>query len=136
MSYLPTSTLSADAQLRQSSIISQVYAWMTAGLLVTGAVAAYTANSPLLLNLIFGNPYAIWILFIVEIGMVFGLSAGIGRLAPGVATALFLAYSAINGLTLSVIFLAYTNTSIAGTFFITAMMFGVMSLYGYTTKRD
>ena len=46
MSYMPTPVVSADAQLRQSSIISQVYAWMTAGLLVTGAVAAYTANSP------------------------------------------------------------------------------------------
>src|SRR5437762_10374331 len=54
MSYMPTPIVSADAQLRQSSIISQVYAWMTAGLLVTGAVAAYTANSPALLTLIYG----------------------------------------------------------------------------------
>src|SRR6266536_5130035 len=117
MSSMPTPIVSADAQLRQSSIISQIYAWMTAGLLVTGAVAAYTANSPTLLNLIFGNPFAIWILFIVEIGMVIGLSAAIGRLSPGAATALFLAYSAVNGLTLSSIFLVYTSASIASTFF-------------------
>jgi FtsH-binding integral membrane protein len=136
MSYLPTSSLSADAQLRQSSIISQVYAWMTAGLLVTGAVAAYTANSASLLRLIFGNPYMIWVLFIAEIAMVIGISAGIGRLAPGAATGLFLAYAALNGLTMSVIFLAYTRASIAMTFFITGGTFGVMSLYGYTTKRD
>jgi FtsH-binding integral membrane protein len=109
---------------------------MTAGLLVTGAVAAYTANSPALLTLIYGNPFAIWILFIIEIGMVIGLSAAIGRLSPGAATALFLAYSAVNGLTLSAIFLVYTSASIASTFFITASMFGVMSLYGYVTKRD
>src|SRR5690349_17216338 len=136
MSFAPTPIVSADAQLRQSSIITQVYAWMTAGLLVTGAVAAYTANSLALLNLIFGNPFAIWILFIAQIGMVIGLSAGIGRLAPGLAAALFLIYSALNGLTLAAIFLVYTRESIAWTFFITAGTFGVMSLVGYTTKRD
>ena len=136
MSYIPTRIVNADAQLRQSGIMSQVYAWMTAGLLVTGAVASSTANSPALLNLIFGNPFAIWILFIVEIGMVIGLSAAIGRLSPGAATVLFLAYSAVTGLTLSSIFLVYTSASIASTFFITGAMFGVMSLYGYVTQRD
>jgi FtsH-binding integral membrane protein len=128
--------VSADAQLRQSSIISQVYAWMTAGLLVTGAVAAYTAQSQFLLQLIFGNPFGIWVLFIAQIAMVLGLSAGIGRLAPATATGLFIAYAALNGLTMAAIFLVYTRTSIASTFFITASTFGVMSLYGYTTKRD
>jgi FtsH-binding integral membrane protein len=136
MSYMPTPVVSADAQLRQSSIISQVYAWMTAGLLVTGAVAAYTAQSQWLLQLIFGNPFGIWVLFIAQIAMVIGLSAGIGRLAPATATALFIAYAALNGLTMASIFLVYTRTSIASTFFITASTFGVMSLYGYTTKRD
>jgi FtsH-binding integral membrane protein len=116
--------------------MSQVYAWMTAGLLVTGAVAAYTANSPSVLNLIYGNPITIWILFIAQIGMVVGLSAAIGRLAPGTAIALFIAYAALNGLTLSGIFLVYTRASIAQSFFATAATFGVMSLYGYTTKRD
>ena len=136
MSYMPTPVVSADAQLRQSSIMSQVYAWMTAGLLITGAVAAYTANSLWLLQLIFGNPFGIWVLFIAQIGMVLGLSAGIGRLAPGVATTLFIVYAALNGLTMAAIFLVYTRASIASTFFITASTFGVMSLYGYTTKRD
>lgn len=136
MSYMPTPIMSADAQLRQSSIISQVYAWMTAGLLVTGAVAAYTANTAWLLDLIFGNPISIWVLLIAQIGMVMGLSAGIGRLAPSVATGLFLVYAALNGLTLASVFLVYTRESIAWTFFITAGTFGVMSLYGYTTKRD
>ncbi len=136
MSYMPTPVVSADAQLRQSSIISQVYAWMTAGLLITGAVAAYTANSLWLLQLIFGNPFGIWVLFIAQIAMVLGLSAGIGRLAPATASALFIVYAALNGLTMAAIFLVYTRTSIASTFFITASTFGVMSLYGYTTKRD
>jgi uncharacterized protein len=136
MSYVPTPIVSADAQLRQSSIINQVYAWMTAGLMVTGAVAAYTANSTVLLNLIFGNPFGIWVLFIAQIAMVIGLSAGIGRLAPATATALFVGYAALNGLTLASIFLVYTRASIASTFFITAATFALMSFYGYVTKRD
>ena len=136
MSYVPTPIVSADAQLRQSSIINQVYAWMTAGLLVTGAVAAYTANSGWLLNLIFGNPFGIWVLFIAQIAMVIGLSAGIGRLAPATATALFVGYAALNGLTMASIFLVYTRASIASTFFITAATFALMSFYGYVTKRD
>ena len=136
MAYVPTPIVSADAQLRQSSIMNQVYAWMTAGLLVTGAVAAYTANSPSVLNLIYGNPFTIWILFIAQIALVVGISAAIGRLAPGTATALFITYAALNGLTLSAIFLVYTRASIAQAFFAAAATFGAMSLYGYTTKRD
>jgi FtsH-binding integral membrane protein len=136
MSYMPTPVVSADAQLRQSSIINQVYAWMTAGLLITGAVAAYTAQSVWLLNLIFGNPFGIWVLFIAQIAMVIGLSAGISRLAPAVATGLFVGYAALNGLTMASIFLVYTRASIASTFFITAATFAAMSFYGYVTKRD
>ena len=136
MSYPTTPLISTDAQLRQRSFLSQVYAWMTAGLLVTSAVAAYTANTPIVLNLIYGNPFTIWILFIAQIGLVIGLSAAIDRLTPGVATALFIGYAALNGLTLSAIFLVYTYTSIAQTFLATAATFGVMSLYGATTKRD
>ncbi len=136
MSYSPTPLVRADAQLRQSSILGQVYAWMTAGLLVTSAVAAYAASAPIVLNLIYGNPVTIWILFIAQIGLVIGLSAAIDRLAPLAAVGLFIAYAALNGLTLSAIFLVYTYTSIAQTFLATAATFGVMSLYGATTKRD
>jgi len=136
MSYPPTPLLGADAQLRQSSILSQVYAWMTAGLLVSSAVASYAASAPLVLNLIYGNPLTIWVLFIAQIGLVIGLSARIDRLTPGTAVALFIGYAALNGLTLSAIFLVYTYTSIAQAFLATAATFLVMSLYGSTTKRD
>ena len=136
MSYPPTPLLGADAQLRQSSILGQVYAWMTAGLLVTSAVAAYAASAPVALNLIYGNPVTIWLLFLAQIGLVIGLSAAIDRLTPGAAVALFIAYAGLNGLTLSVIFLVYTYTSIAQAFLASAATFGVMSLYGSTTKRD
>jgi uncharacterized protein len=136
MSYPPTPLVRADAQLRQRSFLGQVYAWMTAGLLVTSAVAAYTASAPSVLNLIYGNPFTIWLLFLAQIGLVIGLSAAIDRLTPGAAVALFIAYAALNGLTLSAIFLVYTSTSIAQAFLATAATFGVMSLYGATTKRD
>jgi FtsH-binding integral membrane protein len=136
MSYPPTPLVGADAQLRQNSILGQVYAWMTAGLLVTSAVASYAASAPIVLNLIYGNPFTIWLLFIAQIGLVIGLSAAIDRLAPVSAAVLFIAYAALNGLTLSAIFLVYTYTSIAQAFLATAATFGVMSLYGSTTKRD
>jgi FtsH-binding integral membrane protein len=74
MSYPPTPLVRADAQLRQRSILGQVYAWMTAGLLVTSAVAAYIATTPFVLNLIYGNPFTIWLLFLAQIGVVIGLS--------------------------------------------------------------
>jgi FtsH-binding integral membrane protein len=134
MSYIPY--VNADTTALRNGVMSRVYAWMTAGLLVTGAVASFVANTPPLVALIFGNPILFFGLFIVQIVMVLGLSAAVGRLAPAVAMGIFVAYAALNGLTLSAVFLAYTSASIASTFFITAGTFGAMSLYGYTTKRD
>lgn len=134
MSYLPYT--SAQTTALRNGVMTQVYAWMAAGLLVTGAVASFVAGSDALTSLIFGNPLIFFGLFIVQIVAVIGLSAGINRLSPAVATAIFMGYAALNGLTFSAIFLAYTAASIASTFFITAGTFGAMSLYGYTTKRD
>lgn len=134
MSYNPY-TLSQVDTVRQRAIISQVYAWMTAGLLVTGAIAMFVASSQALTSLILGTPL-FFVLILAELGLVWFLGARIGKMAVSTATALFLAYSALNGLTLSAIFLVYTSASIATTFFVTAGTFGAMSLYGYVTKRD
>lgn len=134
MTYAPYT--SADTTALRNGVMNQVYAWMTAGLLVTGAVASFVAGSEQLTALIFGNPLLFFGLFIVQIVAVLGLSAGINRLSPAVATAIFIGYAALNGLTFAAIFLAYTAASIASTFFVTAGTFGAMSLYGYTTKRD
>jgi FtsH-binding integral membrane protein len=133
MSFKPLETAyqSTDAY-RQQGIMTQVYAWMTAGLLVTGATAMYVANS--FASLING-PVLIGF-FIVEIILVIAISGAINKLSGTVATGLFLLYSLINGVTLSMIFLAYTPVSIATTFFITAGTFGAMSVYGYVTKQD
>ncbi len=134
MSYMPF--VDAQTTALRNGVMSRVYAWMTAGLFVTAAVASFVFNSTALSSLIFGNPLIFFGLFIVEIIAVVGLSAGINRLSPAAATAIFMGYAALNGLTLSAIFLAYTQASIASTFFVTAGTFGAMSFYGYTTKRD
>jgi uncharacterized protein len=134
MSYMPY--VSAETTALRNGVMNRVYAWMTAGLLVTGAVSSFVAGSNALVSLIFGNPLIFFGLFIVQIVAVVGLSFGINRLSPAVATAIFMGYAALNGLTMAAIFLVYTQASIASTFFVTAGTFGAMSLYGYTTKRD
>jgi FtsH-binding integral membrane protein len=79
---------------------------------------------------------AMWLLIIVELVLVFVLSARINKMSVTTATIMLIVYSALNGATLSFIFLAYSLGSIAKTFFITTGMFGVMALVGATTKRD
>ena len=120
----------------QGAFMRRVFNWMALGLGATALVALYTAGNPTLLKFIFGNTLVFFGLIIAELGLVIWLSAGINRMQFSTASAMFFVYSAINGLTLSVIFLAYTQASIASTFFVTAGTFGAMSLYGYTTKKD
>jgi FtsH-binding integral membrane protein len=112
--------------------MQQVYLWMTAGLMVTGAVATSLYNSGAVESL--GS--LMIVLLLVQIGVVFFLSARINKMAPTTATILFLAYSALSGVTLTPIFYAYTASSIGTTFFVTAGTFATMALYGATTKRD
>jgi hypothetical protein len=120
----------------QGEFIRRVYNWMVLGLATTALVALYTASNPALLGFIFGNSLLFFGLIIGQLGLVIVLSAAINRLQASTATLLFFLYAALTGLTLSVIFLAYTRASIASTFFVTAGTFGVMSIYGYTTQRD
>jgi uncharacterized protein len=126
----------ADRAAAQGEFIRRVYNWMGLGLATTALVALYTASSPTLLGMVFGNSLVFFGLIIGQLGLVIVLSAAINRLQASTATFLFFLYSALTGLTLSVIFLAYTRASIASTFFVTAGTFGVMSFYGYTTQRD
>lgn len=121
---------------RLRELFTQIYAWMTAGLLITGAVASYTAGSPAMLELIFGNPFTIWVLFIIQIVLVMSIGAAVWRLSAAVGMAMFLAYAALNGLTLASIFLIYSGGSIAQAFFVTAGTFGAMSAFGFLTKID
>ncbi len=121
---------------RLQTYMAQVYGWMTCGLLLTGFVAWYAANTPELMMYIFSGKFIFFGLIIAQLALVFVLSGLVHKLSPGVATALFMLYSALTGLTFSSIFLVYTYSSIASTFMVTGGMFGAMSLYGYTTQRD
>lgn len=120
----------------QGTLMRQVYAWMGAGLLVTALLSFIIIASPAFLNAVVGNRFVFYGLMLGELALVVTLSAAISRLSATVATMLFIAYSALNGITLSIIFLVYTADSIASTFIVTAGMFGAMSAYGYVTRRD
>ena len=114
----------------------KVYVWMTLALVITGFTAFGIAENPGLVYTIVTNRLLFWGLVIGEFALVMAIYGAIGRLSATAATLLFVLYSIVNGATLSVIFLAYTMTSIASVFFITAGTFAVMAFIGYTTKTD
>ncbi|MCU0589794.1 MAG: Bax inhibitor-1/YccA family protein [Syntrophobacteraceae bacterium] len=120
----------------QGAFVRRVYNWMGLGLALTAIVSMYTASNATLLGWIFGTPMVFYGLILAELGLVMALSAGIHRMQAATATFMFFFYAALNGVTLSAIFIAYTSASIADTFFVTAGTFGAMSLYGYFTQRD
>ena len=127
-------TLAQARQEASTIFLAKVFNWMATGLSLTGIVAYFTASSGLARAIVVSPLFMI--LIIAELGMVFYLSARISKIAATTASGLFIGYSVLNGLTLSTVFLAYTSSSIAGTFFITAGMFGAMAVYGLVTKRD
>lgn len=125
-----------EIRLEQAQFITKVYSWMSFALVLTGLVAVYVASTPALISFIFGNQMVFWGLVIFELVLVGVLSARVGRMSAATATAVFLGYACLNGLTMASIFLIYSAASIASTFLITAGTFGLMSFYGYYTKRD
>ena len=129
----PTSTAAAE---RVTTFLRAVYGWMFVGLAITAFVAYTIAGSPALIGALVSNHFLFLGLFVAQLGVVFFLSARVDRLAPGTATLLFVIYSALTGVTLSVILLAYTGASVATTFVVTAGMFGALALYGTTTARS
>ncbi|HHW22353.1 MAG TPA: Bax inhibitor-1/YccA family protein [Clostridiaceae bacterium] len=119
-----------------NAFISKVFGWMFIGLLLSAGVAYYVATDLNLISIILGNRFLFFGLMIGEIILVSVLSARITRLRYGTAIGMFLIYAALNGITLSVIFLVYTQQSLATAFAVTAATFGVMCVYGYFTKAD
>ena len=109
---------------------------MAIGLGLTGFVAFYVSNSEAMMRLIFGNRLVFFGLIIGELALVFSISARVNKMRASTATSLFLLYAALNGATLSTIFLIYTRTSITSTFFICAATFVASSIFGMVTKRD
>ncbi len=118
------------------ALMRKVYVWMALALVITGFTAFGIASNPGIAYTIVTNQVLFWGLIIAEFGLVIAISGAINKLSAATATLLFVLYSIINGATLSVIFMAYTLTSIASVFFITAGLFGVMAFIGYTTKTD
>jgi hypothetical protein len=123
-------------EVRVNEFVRSVYNWMAVGLGLTGVVAWYVSSSPAAIQMVFGNRILFFVLIIAQLGMVFSLSGMISRMSAGTATGLFVVYSALNGVTLSFIFLVYTQTSIVSTFFVCAGTFLACSIYGWSTKRD
>ena len=120
----------------EADFMQKIYLWMTFALTLTGFVAYRTTQSEFLLELIFSSSFGLIGLILVELALVFWIMSGIQRMSSNMAIGLFLLYSVLNGMTLSVLLIVFTGASVASTFFITAGMFGTMSIYGYTTKQD
>lgn len=120
---------------RLNSTIKRVYAWMSGGLLLTAVVSLLVVNNERLINAL-SSGGLLFILILAELGLVLYLSFRILTIPYQRAKGLFLAYAALNGITLAPIFLIYTGSSIVATFFVTAGTFGALSIWAMTTKHD
>jgi FtsH-binding integral membrane protein len=129
-------TASLPVEERVTTFLRAVYGWMAGGLAITALTASFIAASPAVVAAVATNRVLFWGLMIAQLGIVFVLSARVQRLAASTASLLFVAYSALTGVTISFVLLAYTGESVATTFFITAGMFGGMAAYGTTTRRS
>ncbi len=128
-----TQTAEFDEGLR--AYMLKVYNYMASGVLLTGIVSMLVSQSPALLNMIFGGPQA-YLFMLAPFAFVMVMSFGVNKMSSGTLQALFWVYSVLMGVSLSTIFLVYTDSSIARTFFISAAAFGALSLFGYTTKKN
>lgn len=138
MSAIPTPVWSvgeASAE-RVTTFLKAVYAWMFVGLAITAAIAAVVASTPLFVQTVASNRWLFVGALVAELGVVFYLSARVQKLTPNAATILFLLYAALNGVTLSVLTLAYSGSAIATTFAVTAGMFGALAVFGSRTTRS
>ncbi|RWD57072.1 MAG: Bax inhibitor-1/YccA family protein [Mesorhizobium sp.] len=122
-----------DEGLRRHML--RVYNYMGLGLVVTGLVALFVASTPALYVPIFSSPLK-WVVMLAPLAFVMLFSFKMQTMSAASAQTMFWAFCAVMGLSLASVFLVFTGTSIARTFFIAATMFGATSLYGYTTRRD
>ena len=120
----------------QVALIRKLYMWMFAALLITAGTAYRVASSELLLSIIFSSKISFWVIGFALLGVFFVLSSNLQRLSIAASTVLFSIYSILWGVLLSSVFVVYTASSIGSTFLVTAVTFGIMSVYGYFTKRD
>jgi hypothetical protein len=133
--YEGTYTSGVTATSVAATLMRKVYMWMTFALAITGFTSYYIMSSPGILTWLFTGSTPL-ILIIVELVLVVWLVAGIRRMSLTTATLLFVAYSVMNGVTLTPLLLAYTGTTVCAAFFTTAGTFAATSLYGYVTRKD
>jgi FtsH-binding integral membrane protein len=120
----------------ERSFMNRVYAWMTFALILTAVAAIYVVSSPSLTSAIFGNQLLLIGLVVIELIMVGSLAGAIGRMSLSTASAVFVGYSLLNGVTLSGLLLVYTGSSVGLAFMVSALTFGAMTIYGFRTHAD
>lgn len=129
-----------DRQLESSLafpvLMRKTYLWMTMALVITGLTAFVVATNSAITSFLNLHHQVIWVLFFAELALVIGINAAINKISLPVATLMFIAYAALNGVTFSSLFYVYTAGSLAATFLITAGTFGAMSAFGFFTKVD
>jgi uncharacterized protein len=137
MSWNESSYVAPDVRdVRVTAFLSKVYGWMFLGLLLTAGTAVAVASSATLIETLILNRGLFYIMLFAQLGLVFYLSARVDKMTPLTAAALFLVYSALVGVTSSIIFLIYTGSSIVSAFVIASGMFGGLALFGTFTKRS
>lgn len=120
----------------ENKILAKTFKWMALGLFLSGATSIVVALNAPLYQFILSSSFAFFGLIILELALVWYLSARILKISKSTAQLLFIAYALLNGLTLSVIFFAYEFISIINIFFSTALMFSALAYYGARTKKD
>jgi uncharacterized protein len=127
----------AEAAAEQiTAFLRAAYGWMCTGLAITAGTAWFVASSPALLQTIARSGPLYIGLFIAQLGIVYYLSSRVQKLSEGAASALFIGYSVLTGITLSFIMLLYTGEALTTTFVVAAGMFGAMALYGTVTRSS
>lgn len=125
-----------NVQVRERTLLKNVYLWMSAGLGLTALVAYLVASSPTLLYALMGNALGMILVIVGQFALVFYLSSRLDRMSQASAIGSFLGYSTLNGVMLSSILIVYTGAMVSKAFVVTALMFASMSLYAMTTDRD
>ncbi|MEI8194300.1 MAG: Bax inhibitor-1/YccA family protein [Phycisphaerae bacterium] len=136
MSYLDNAPDYTGDVAAQQAFVVKVYGWMTAGLMLTAIIAKLIALSVDRGVFAGVDPRLMIVLVLVQLGIALGMRWCLDKVPAIVITAMYVLYAAITGVFFSIYFLLFTEASIASTFLVCSATFGVMSLYGYFTKRD
>ncbi len=129
-------TIDLDSASVSRSFVANVFSYMTLALVISGVAAYWFAASGMMLNILQTSPLLKWVIMLSPLAAVLLMSFAFNRLSYTALISIFLVYSFITGLSLSVIFLVYSSATIAKVFLITAGLFATMAVIGYTTKTD